>query len=129
MSQNSQSEYYNDASISKSISRPDGMAKATGSALYVADLNIDGTDAGLSPDMLTGRFYRSSHPRGKITRFSLPETPEGYFIVTAADIPEGGKNEIPMAAARDLPCFAKDEVRYIGQIAAVVAGPDPVIVD
>jgi len=121
----SQVAYYKDASISKSIAKPDGMAKATGEILYVADLKPED----LPPDMLTGRFYRSPHPRGKITRFSLPETPEGYFIVTAADIPEGGKNEIPMAAARDLPCFAESEVRYIGQIAAVVAGPDPFVVE
>jgi len=83
----------------------------------------------LPSDMLTGRFYRSPHPRGRITALRLPETPDGYFIVTASDIPEGGKNEIPMAAARDLPCFAEGEVRYIGQIAAVVAGPDPAVVD
>ncbi len=121
----SQNDYYNDASISKAIAKPDGMAKATGEILYVADLKPED----LPPDMLTGRFYRSPHPRGKITRFSLPETPEGYFIVTAADIPGGGKNEIPMAAARDLPCFAEGEVRYIGQIAAVVAGPDPAVVE
>ena len=141
-----------DSSISKAISRPDGMAKATGRALYIADLKFDGTggavggqtgavstdstvafgpEAGLSPDMLYGRFYRSPHPRGRISDLRLPETPEGYSIVTAADIPvgSGGKNEIPMAASRDMPCFAEGEVRYVGQIVAVVAGPDPAEVD
>ncbi|MCK5248786.1 MAG: xanthine dehydrogenase family protein [Spirochaetaceae bacterium] len=140
----------NGSSISKAISRPDSMAKATGRALYIADLKFDdlsaggdspavtadggvalGPEAGLSPGMLTGRFYRSPHPRGRISDLRLPVTPEGYSITTAADIPVagGGKNEVPMAASRDMPCFAEGEVRYTGQIVAVVAGPDPAVVD
>jgi len=113
-------------SISTVIPRLDGMAKATGTALYVADLK---TGDGLTPDMLFGRFYRSFHPRGRITNLRQPRLPAGYTIVTAADIPKGGFNEIPMAASRDMPCFAEKEVRYAGQIVAVVAGPDPVVVD
>ena len=133
-----------DASISTAIPKPDGMAKACGAALYVADLKFDdlgpaensstgcvplGADAGLGSDMLYGRFYRSPHPRGRITALRLPYCPEGYRIVTVADIPEGGKNEIPMAGAFDLPCFADGEVRHIGQIVAVVCGPNPAEVD
>lgn len=133
-----------DLSISTAVPRPDGMAKACGTALYVADLKFAdrdsieksdtgcvplGVDAGLGSDVLCGRFYRSPYPRGRIIALHLPETPVGYRIVTAADIPEGGKNEIPMAAACDLPCFAESEVRYIGQIVAVVCGPDPAEVD
>ncbi len=133
-----------DASISKAVPRPDGMAKATGSALYVADLKF-GADAtrgistigsvpldeasGLGSEMLCGRFYRSPHPRGRILELKIPEIPEGYHIVTADDVPDGGKNEIPMAASRDLPAFADSEVRYIGQIVAVVCGPEASIVE
>ena len=135
--------------ITKSIPRPDGMAKATGDALYIADLKFsgqdgnlqgenplsaDGTvplgpDTGLSPDMLCGRFFRSPFARGKITAIRYPALPEGYFIVGAGDIPPEGRNEIPMAASRDMPCFAEHELRYAGQIVAVVAGPDPRVVD
>jgi CO/xanthine dehydrogenase Mo-binding subunit len=140
--------FLDDSSISRSAPRPDGMAKASGSALYVADLglkekygnknaveNIGGVplspEGGLDESLLHGRFYRSPYPRGKIKKLKLPEVPEGYYIVTAADIPKenGGKNEIPLAAARDMPVFAEKEVRYIGQIVAVVAGKDPEIVD
>lgn len=125
-------------SISQSIPRPDGMAKANGSALYVADLKFNGeggglsadggvalgSESGLSKEMLLGRFYRSPYPRGNIRHLRLPECPRGYYIVTASDIPKDGKNEIPMAASRDMPCFAESEIRYAGQIVALVAGPD-----
>jgi CO/xanthine dehydrogenase Mo-binding subunit len=121
------------------------MAKATGAALYIADLKYDGRnppgslsadggvplgpDAGLTPDMLTGRFYRSPSPRGRIRALRLPEVSRGYRIVTARDIPEGGLNQLPLAASRDWPCFADTEVRYAGQIVALVVGPDPAVVD
>ncbi len=80
---------HSESSISKAIPRPDGMAKATGSALYIADLKFDdpggnggaktvdggvalGPDAGLSKEMLTGRFFRSPHSRGRIADLRLP---------------------------------------------------------
>ena len=128
-----------DSSITRAIPRPDGMAKADGSALYVADLKFGGeaaggqsefgavplgTDAGLG-EVLHGRLYRSPHARGRILSLKLPDCPPGYTIVTADDIPEGGKNEIPMATARDLPALARDEIRYAGQIVACICGPDP----
>lgn len=116
------------------------MAKATGRALYVGDLVFGGPDivsedggvpmgpsSGLGADMLFGRFYRSPHPRGRILAVRYPELPDGYYIVDASHVP--GKNEIPMAASRDMPCFANGEVRYVGQIVAVVCGPDPAVVD
>ncbi len=124
--------------------RCDGLAKATGEALYTADLKFGGkafggvsahgavpldVSAGLGADVLTGRFYRSPHSRGRILSLTFPEVPEGYYIVSAKDIPEGGRNEIPLAVSRDLPCFASAEVRYTGQITAVVCGPDPAVVD
>ena len=119
------------------------MAKVTGHALYIADLKYSeegpshsadgavplGHEAGLTSAMLCGRFYRSPHPRGRILAIEYPEIPDGYYIVGAKDIPPGGRNEIPMAASRDMPCFADREVRYAGQIVAVVAGPDPSVVD
>lgn len=122
----------------QSIPRADGMAKADGSALYVADLKFNGaeggrsvdggvalgSESGLSKEMLLGRFYRSPYSRGRIRRLRLPKCPSGYHIISAADIPRSGKNEIPMAASRDMPCFAEGEIRYAGQIIALVAGPD-----
>ncbi|MCG8454530.1 MAG: xanthine dehydrogenase family protein molybdopterin-binding subunit [Spirochaetales bacterium] len=126
--------------ISETIPRPDGMAKATGRALYIADLpqgDADGRtqdggvpvgpSVGLGTNQLVGRFYRSPHPRGRITARRYPQVPDGYTIVDATHVP--GKNQIPMAASRDLPCFADEEVRYIGQIVAIVVGPDPQVVD
>lgn len=105
--------------ITKSIPRPDGRAKAAGEALYVADLPRDG--------MLTGRFLRSSAARGRIREVVVPELPDGYFVIGPDDVP--GENVIPLAASRDWPCFAHHEVRYVGQIVRLIAGPDPVTVD
>ncbi len=106
--------------ISRSIPRPDGKKKAAGSARYIAD--IPHTDA------LIARFYRSTFCRGRIRAVRLPDLPDGYHVVDYRDIPAGGANHVALIKT-DWPAFAQDEIRYQGQIIAVVAGPDPAVVD
>ena len=104
--------------ISRSIPRPDGREKAGGAAAYIADFPHQGC--------LTARFYRSRFTRGRITAVILPELPEGYYAVDYRDVP--GENYIALIK-NDWPAFAEKEIRYLGQIVLLLAGPDPFVVD
>jgi CO/xanthine dehydrogenase Mo-binding subunit len=106
--------------ISRSIPRPDGRAKASGSTRYIGDVPYR--------DALTARFFRAGFSRGRIRQVNLPDIPEGYHVVDHRDIPTGGANHVALIKT-DWPAFAGDEIRYQGQIVAVVAGPDPAVVD
>ncbi len=105
-------------SISRSIPRRDGREKASGEARYIADIPHEET--------LTARFFRAPVARGRISALRIPELPAGYFVVDHRDVP--GNNHIALITT-DWPAFADREIRYLGQIVAVVAGPDPVVVD
>ncbi|WP_112353491.1 xanthine dehydrogenase family protein molybdopterin-binding subunit [Shewanella benthica] len=87
--------------------------EATGDAKFIADRHFD--------NLLEGRLFRSSCPRGKIESIKLPDLPEGYFVFGAKDVP--GRNVLQMVEA-DWPVFADDEVRYLGQIILLVVGPE-----
>jgi CO/xanthine dehydrogenase Mo-binding subunit len=106
------------SAISRPIPRLDGKSKARGEASYIGDYAHQG--------VLTARFYRSPFCRGLIRSIKLPELPEGYFAVDHRSVP--GANEVPLIK-KDWPAFAVDEIRYVGQIILVLAGPDPVVVD
>lgn len=97
------------------IERVDAHAKARGEAIYVCDMTL--------PDMLHAYLVRSTVPRGKILDIRVPELPEGYYFITAKDIPEGGKNELWMIA-KDWRCFAEDYVLYVGETIGILVGPD-----
>ncbi|MDA3956079.1 xanthine dehydrogenase family protein molybdopterin-binding subunit [Oceanispirochaeta sp.] len=100
-------------SISTSVRRKDAVAKAAGTMEYLAD------QFPVSP--LHGKCYYSSISRGTIESVSLPELPEGYYIVGADDIQ--GVNRLHMII-EDWPVFADKEVRYLGQIIFLVVGPE-----
>ena len=68
--------------IDDRIVRVDATSKARGEAKYVSDLSF--------PDMQYAYMVRSSIPRGKIDSISIPELPEGYWFISAEDIPEEG---------------------------------------
>ena len=53
----------------------------------------------------------------------MPELPEGYYFISAKDIPAQGKNELWMIA-KDWRCFAEDYVLYVGETIGLVVGPD-----
>ncbi len=106
--------------ISKAIRRIDAVSKSKGTIKYLSDYDLD--------DYLWGRLVRSSIPRGIIKKINLPDLPEGYFFVSAKDIPEGGKNYLHMIAT-DWRCFADGDVKYVGETIGILCGPDKTLLE
>jgi len=101
--------------LSDRVIRVDAAEKARGEAIYVCDMVL--------PEMQHAYMVRSSCARGKIKAIHVPELPEGYHFISAADIPADGRNELWMIA-KDYRCFAKDYVLYVGETIGLVVGPD-----
>lgn len=101
--------------IDDRIIRVDAVQKARGEAIYVCDMTL--------PDMLYAYMVRSTVSRGKIKAIHLPEMPEGYYFISAKDIPAKGKNELWMIM-KDWRCFADEYVLYYGETIGLVVGPD-----
>jgi CO/xanthine dehydrogenase Mo-binding subunit len=81
---------------------------------FIEDMFADG--------MIYGLFYRSPIAHGTIDGLSLPgHVPEGYGIITAADIP--GTNSLTVFE-NSMPLLAEKELLYKGQPIAVIYGPD-----
>jgi CO/xanthine dehydrogenase Mo-binding subunit len=93
----------------------DAAEKASGTALYIADMRFEG--------LLHAKIVRSSRARAIIRSIRYPDLPEGYFAVDARDIPPSGRNNILMIKD-DWPVFADREVRFKGQTIALIVGPD-----
>ena len=101
--------------IGDRIVRVDAVQKARGEAVYVCDMP--------RPDMQYADMERSTIARGRIKAIHVPELPEGYYFISAKDIPAQGKNELWMIA-KDWRCFAEDYVLYVGETIGLVVGPD-----
>ena len=101
--------------IGDRIVRVDAVQKARGEAVYVCDMTL--------PDMQYACMVRSTIARGRIKAIHVPELPEGYYFISAKDIPAQGKNELWMIA-KDWRCFAEDYVLYVGETIGLVVGPD-----
>ncbi len=102
-------------SIDDKVVRVDAEAKARGEAKYIADYTF--------PDMLYAMMVRSTVPRAKILDIHVPELPDGYYFISAKDIPETGKNELWMIQ-KDWRCFADGDVRYVGETIGLLVGKD-----
>ena len=101
--------------IGDRIVRVDAVQKARGEAVYVCDMTL--------PNMQYAYMVRSTIARGRIKATHVPELPEGYYFISAKDIPAQGKNELWMIA-KDWRCFAEDYVLYVGETIGLVVGPD-----
>ncbi len=101
--------------ITDEMKRVDAYEKARGEATYLCDFRLDG--------MLYARMVRSTKARANILSIKVPVLPEGYYFISAKDIPEGGKNALHMIA-EDWRCFAENDVRYIGETIALLVGKD-----
>jgi len=92
--------------------RMDALEKATGRALYAADLKVDG--------MLHARALRSPHAHAEIARIDTERArrlPGVQAILTAQDIP--GKNSYGRKL-KDQPVLAEARVRQVGDPVALV---------
>jgi CO/xanthine dehydrogenase Mo-binding subunit len=92
--------------------RPDGEEKVTGTGRYTADLSFTG--------MAHAAFRYADHPHARILRIDAGKAralPGVVAVVTQADLPDvrfGGM-------VQDRTLFAKDRVRFEGEIVAGVA--------
>lgn len=100
--------------------RPDGKEKVTGSGRYTADLTLTGqTYAG---------FRYADHPHARIVRIDTTKAkalPGVVAVITQDDVPDvrfGG-------FVQDRTLFAKDVVRFEGEIVAGVAAHTKEIAD
>ncbi len=104
--------------ISRPVRRVDAVEKLAGRARYISDYTFEG--------LLYARLLRSDRPRARILGITVPPLPEGYVYIDARDIPEGGKNRIPMIKD-DWRVFAEGEVRYRGETLGMLVGPDKAV--
>jgi CO/xanthine dehydrogenase Mo-binding subunit len=92
--------------------RPDGREKVTGAGRYTADLTLTG--------QLHAAFRYADHPHARITRIDTTKAralPGVIAVVTHEDVPDvlyGGM-------VQDRRLFARDTVRFEGDVVAVVA--------
>ena len=98
--------------------RPDGREKVTGAGRYTADLTLTG--------QLHAAFRYADHPHARITRIDTAKAralPGVIAVVTHEDVPDvlyGGM-------VQDRRLFARDTVRFEGDIVAGVAALTPEI--
>jgi CO/xanthine dehydrogenase Mo-binding subunit len=76
--------------------------------------------------MLYVATLRSPIARGSVRSISFPRLPTGYRAVLPADIP--GSNRIASFGA-EIPILASDRVSYAGEPVALLAGPDPLVLE
>ena len=97
--------------------RPDALDKATGRALYAADLAVEG--------MLHARALRSPHAHAEIVRIDTERArrlPGVEAILTARDVP--GENSYGRKV-KDQPVLAEARVRQVGDPVALVVATSP----
>jgi CO/xanthine dehydrogenase Mo-binding subunit len=98
--------------------RPDGKEKVTGVGRYTADLNLTG--------QLYAKFRYADHPHARIVSIDTAKAravPGVLAVVTHQDVPDvlyGG-------LAQDRRLFAKDKVRWEGDVVAAVAARTPAL--
>jgi aldehyde oxidoreductase len=99
--------------------RSDSLAKATGRAVYAADLAVDG--------MLHARTLRSPYPHADVVRIDTERAsllPGVEAILTARDIP--GKNSYGRRV-KDQPVLVESRVHQAGDPIALVVATSPEI--
>ncbi len=106
--------------IGKSILRPEGRGKVTGSARYIDDLDF--------PGMLHGATVRSPVARGRIKAIHFGESIpwDQFTVVTAKDIP--GKNYVALMI-NDQPCLADRFVNHAEEAVVLLAHPDKYLLE
>ncbi len=106
--------------IGQSVTRAEGPAKVSGSAVYTADVQPAG--------MLWGKVLRSPFPHARIVGIdtaSARALPGVHAVVTGADLPDRRVGRL----LRDHPVLARDKVLFVGDKVAAVAADTPEIAD
>src|SRR3954452_8493729 len=96
--------------------RPDGKEKVTGSGRYTADLNLTG--------QLHAKLRYADHTHARIVRIDTTKAralPGVLAVLTHEDVPDVRYGIM----VKDRRLFAKDEVRFEGDVVAAVAGLTP----
>jgi 4-hydroxybenzoyl-CoA reductase alpha subunit len=102
--------------VGKPLAKADGLAKATGAAIYADDIQL--------PSMLHAKTLRSPHPHARIRRIDVTRAralPGVHAVITGADLPER-YGIIPWT--EDETALAVDKVRFVGDPVAAVAAVD-----
>jgi 4-hydroxybenzoyl-CoA reductase alpha subunit len=102
--------------IGKATPKVDGLAKATGAAVYTDDLTL--------PGMLHGKTLRSPHPHARIVSVDTSEArrlPGVLGVLTGRDLPVR-YGIIPWT--QDETALAVDKVRFVGDPVCAVAALD-----
>ncbi len=99
--------------VGTNVARKEGMARATGAALFADDLSF--------PGMLHGRTVRTTTPRGRLTGYSLSFDTTGFTVVDHRDIP--GENLIALIE-RDQPCLVAELIRHSAEPVLLLAHED-----
>ena len=98
--------------------RPDGKEKVTGLGRYTADMNLTG--------QLHAKFRYADHPHARILGIDTSAAaalPGVFAVITHEDVPDvlyGGM-------VQDRRLFAKEKVRWEGDVVAAVAARNPLI--
>ena len=98
--------------------RQDGKEKVTGAGRYTADMTLTG--------MLHAKFRFADHPRARIISIDTTAAralPGVFAVITHEDVPDVQYG----AFIQDRYLFAKDAVRYEGELVAAVAALTPEI--
>ena len=98
--------------IGASVGKVEGAEKASGRAVYGADMHF--------PDTLWAKILRSPYPHARILRIDTSkalQVPGVKAIVTGKDEP----NHYQGKSIRDIPVLCWDKVRYVGDRVAAVA--------
>jgi CO/xanthine dehydrogenase Mo-binding subunit len=100
------------STASTTFLRPDGKQKVTGAGRYTADLSVAG--------QLQAAFRYTDHPHARIVRIDTSRAraiPGVIAVITHADVPGTRYGGL----VQDRYLFAKDVVRFEGEIVAAVA--------
>ena len=99
--------------VGRSVSRKDGIAKATGAARYADDLSF--------PHMLYGRTIRSTIAHGTVRSITLAFDTTGFTVVDYRDIPN--RNVVALIAD-DQPFLVEHTVRHMAEPILLLAHAD-----
>lgn len=101
------------SAVGQSVSRKDGIGKATGAALYADDIVL--------PGMLHGRTIRSTIPRGRVRSIRFDFDATAFTIVDYHDIP--GRNAAELIEF-DQPFLVEQEIRHMAEPILLLAHAD-----